>query len=83
MTELDMIRQHVTLREGENAANHFTAGSLVDAAFPMPVSGPFRGLRRKTALAVRVLMIDGPGAAIRRMTGKKGKDSSRTEKKGD
>ena len=80
---LDMIRQHVTLREGENAANHFTADSLVDAAFPMPVSGPFRGLRRKTALAVRVLMIDGPGAAIRRMTGKKGKNFSRTEKKGD
>lgn len=62
---LQMIREHAT---AVNAADAIRQTSFV----PMPRNGPCRTLRKKAATFLQLLLIDGPGAAIRTILEKRG-----------
>ena len=64
---LDTIRQQATLADGWVSMTEEERNSLIlDTAVPLPRRGHCRNLRRRTALLLRVLLIDGIKAAGRR-----------------
>ena len=69
---LNTIRQQVTLRgDWETLSGKEKSAKALDVAFPLPESGPLKSLRRKTALMLRVLLIDGVQGVAQRLRTKK------------
>lgn len=69
---LDTIRQQVTLVNSWNSLTGVEKSDLaLELAFPEPKSGPARSVRRKAALFLRVLLIDGFRSVADRLKAKK------------
>ena len=67
-TVLDTIRQQATMREPRLIQTE--SNYILDAAIPYPERGPFRRMRRKMALMIRIALIDG-FQGIRKNLGRK------------
>ena len=73
-TVLDTIRQQATMREPRLIQTE--SNYILDAAIPYPERGPFRRMRRKMALMIRIVLIDG-FQGIRKNLGRKKSNHSK------